>query len=193
MTDQNTLTPPAVLRALQEESEALDFRQTSGLLTGCLLRTLAASKPVGTLLELGTGTGVGTAWLLDGMGKQARLISVDNDPSLMAVARRYLASDPRLTLHTQDAATCIVTLPEAGFDLIFADTWAGKYTHLDETLRSLRVGGLYVVDDMIPQADWPEDHRRKAERLLDELESRPSLKLTKISWSTGLILAAKRE
>jgi predicted O-methyltransferase YrrM len=48
-------------------------------LVGALLRSLAASKPGGRFLELGTGTGVATAWLLDGMDDRATLVSVDND------------------------------------------------------------------------------------------------------------------
>jgi hypothetical protein len=39
--------------------------------TGCLLATLAATRPGGRLLELGTGVGEGTAWLLSGMPANA--------------------------------------------------------------------------------------------------------------------------
>jgi predicted O-methyltransferase YrrM len=49
---------------------------------GALLRTLAAFKPAGRLLELGTGTGVGTAWLLAEINGAARLITVDTDPEV---------------------------------------------------------------------------------------------------------------
>jgi len=44
-----------------------------------MLRTLAASKPGGRFLELGTGTGIATAWLLEGMDERSTLISIDND------------------------------------------------------------------------------------------------------------------
>jgi len=43
------------------ESEELGFTMGSEPRTGALLRTLAASKPGGRFLELGTGTGVGRA------------------------------------------------------------------------------------------------------------------------------------
>jgi predicted O-methyltransferase YrrM len=55
--------------------------------TGALLRFLAASKPGGRMLELGTGTGLATAWLLDGTGRCASLVSVDVDPVVQDVAR----------------------------------------------------------------------------------------------------------
>ena len=192
MKDQTIIGPPALLRELERESEALGFQLASDARVGTLLRSLAASKPAGTLLELGTGTGVGTAWLLDGMGPNARLVTVDNDPSVIAVARRYLVGDPRVTIHTEDAAALLGRLPESGFDLVFADAWAGKYTHLQEALRLLKPGGLYVVDDMLPQEGWPDDHREKAGCLIAELERREDLTLTKLAWSTGVVIAVKR-
>src|SRR5437764_14300438 len=101
MNDQTDLNPPAVVAALLREADALGFRLSCEPLTGSLLRTLAASKPGGTLLELGTGVGVGTAWLLAGLSAGARLLSVDRDERVQEVARRHLGDDPRLTLYTE--------------------------------------------------------------------------------------------
>ena len=53
----DNLFPPA-LAAIQAETVALGFNMASEPQTGALLRALAASKPAGTLLELGTGTGL---------------------------------------------------------------------------------------------------------------------------------------
>lgn len=185
-------SPPAILESLLVESDALDFRLASDTLTGSLLRVLAASKPAGKLLELGTGTGAGTAWLLDGMGPKSRLLSVDNDPLVLAVARQFLASDSRVEFRCEDAAALLVELPKASFDLIFADAWVGKYTHFDEALSLLRPGGCYVVDDMAPQNSWHDDHRARAIGLVAELASRSDFNVTEIAWSTGIVLAIRR-
>jgi hypothetical protein len=67
----------------------------------------------------------------------------------------------------------------------------GKYTHLDDALALLKLGGLYVIDDMLPQPAWPEGHAEKVPALLAALESRKDLRVTKLNWSTGLILATK--
>lgn len=45
MKDQENLKYPNVLKHIQAESEALNFRMASDSLTGSFLRTLAASKP----------------------------------------------------------------------------------------------------------------------------------------------------
>ena len=188
---QQNLNPPAILKQIQEDTESLGFSMASDLLTGSLLRTLAATKPAGNLLELGTGTGVATAWLLDGMDQDSRLATVERDDTVVSVAKRYLGDDPRVTFHTTDAAAWLQGFAGPPFDLIFADTWAGKYTHLEDALRLLKIGGLYVIDDMLPQPNWPEGHAAKVSALIATLEDREDLILTKVNWSTGIIIGAR--
>jgi CheY-like chemotaxis protein len=55
-------------------------------------------------LELGTGTGHGTAWLLTGMDAASTLVTVDPDELVVAVARRHLGSDSRVTFQVADGA-----------------------------------------------------------------------------------------
>jgi predicted O-methyltransferase YrrM len=78
------------------------------------------------------------------------------------------------------------------FGLIFADAWAGKYRLVDETLALLKPAGIYVVDDMLPQPNWPEGHGAKAAALIAMLEQRTDLTVTKLSWASGLVVAVKR-
>jgi predicted O-methyltransferase YrrM len=78
------------------------------------------------------------------------------------------------------------------FDLIFADAWAGKYRLVDETLALLKSSGIYVVDDMLPQPNWPDGHGVKASTLIAMLEQRTDLTVTKLSWASGLVVAVKR-
>ena len=93
---------PVALAAIVERTKAMDFRHGSKQEVGALLRVMAASKPGGLLLELGTGTGVGTCWLLDGMDSEARITTVDIDPIVQTVARSTLGSDPRVTFLNED-------------------------------------------------------------------------------------------
>lgn len=168
------------------------FTMASDVLTCSLLRTLAATKPSGKFLELGTGTGLSTSWILDGMDYDSSLISIDNDPVFLEVAERFLGKDNRLSLITTDGGEWIDGNKQQKFDYIFADTWHGKYLLLDEVLSMLNKGGLYIIDDMLPQPNWPEGHQEKAIKLINYLETRNDLLLTKQDWATGIIIAVKK-
>jgi predicted O-methyltransferase YrrM len=192
MDDLAHLNPPASLPAILSRTEALAFPMPSEPRTGAMLRVLATSKPGGRLLELGTGTGLCTAWLLDGMDRDARLVSVDVDPDVQAVARAFLGGDDRLEIVTMDAAEFLRQQSPATFDLIFADAMLGKYELLDEALAVLRPGGLYVIDDMLPQENWPEHHAPRVPRLIAELARRPGFRIVSLAWSSGLVVVARQ-
>jgi predicted O-methyltransferase YrrM len=191
MDDFVHLKPPAALPAILDRTEALAFTMPSESRTGAMLRVLAAAKPGGRLLELGTGTGLSTAWLLDGMDQDARLISVDVDPAAQAVAREILGCDTRLEIVTADAALFLRHQAPATFDLIFADAMPGKYECLDAALLLLRPGGLYVIDDMLPQENWPEGHAEKVPRLIADLAARAEFRIVSLAWSSGLVIVAR--
>jgi predicted O-methyltransferase YrrM len=191
MDDGTNLKPPAAVNAIERETAAVGFNMAGEPRNGALLRTLAASKPGGALLELGTGTGLSTAWILDGMDANATLITVDTDAKYVDIARRHLGRDRRVTFNVEDAATFLDKLHGRRFDLIFADTWPGKFDHLENALALLRIGGLYVIDDLLPQPNWPAEHAPKVPRLIAELEHDPRLSLCKLSWSSGIIVATR--
>jgi predicted O-methyltransferase YrrM len=93
-----------------------------------------------------------------------------------------------------DGAALLETLSEQRqrFDLIFADSWPGKFTHLDLALSVLAPGGFYVVDDLLPQPNWPAEHAPRVPAFMAALEQHAELRLTRLAWSTGLIVAARR-
>jgi len=199
MDDLAINRPPAALAEIERRTGLFGFPMPSEPRTGALLRALAAAKPGGHLLELGTGTGLATAWLLDGMDPSATLVSVDIDPTAQAIAREVLGSDPRLEIITEDAAAFLTRLTATGtaaargsFDLVFADAMIGKYEMLDQTLSLLRPGGFYIIDDMLPQASWPEGHGPRVPRLLATLADRAELCLVSLAWSSGLVVAVRR-
>jgi predicted O-methyltransferase YrrM len=64
---------PKTYQAIKSQSAAIGFNMQSDIATGTLLQSLAASRPGGRLLELGTGLGLSTCWLLESMDQQASL------------------------------------------------------------------------------------------------------------------------
>lgn len=78
------------------------------------------------------------------------------------------------------------------FDLIFADAWPGKYSEVEEILELINIGGLYIIDDILTQANWPDGHQENVDKLIQYLENRKDFNLTKMNWSTGIIIATKK-
>ncbi len=192
MTNEVTQQFPQAYNAIAERTTIAGFTMASDVLTCSLLRTLAASKPGSMLLELGTGTGLATSWILDGMDSGSSLTSIDNDPAFIQIAKEELKYDKRLQLILADGSKWIEENKLKKYDFIFADTWPGKYLLLDETLAMLNKGGLYIIDDMLPQPNWPEGHSEKVDKLIDDLDAHEDLVLTKQVWATGIIVAVKK-
>jgi predicted O-methyltransferase YrrM len=205
MYESPFFTPPPQLAAIQACSVALDFTMVSERGAGNLLQVLAASKPGGRFLELGTGTGIATAWLLSGMDETSTLISIDTDEHVQSVAREILGGDPRLTLITEDAEAWLnsrvaalkpASQPggdqEGKFDLVFADAMPGKFIARDQALALVAPGGFYVVDDLLPQPNWPEGHAEKIPPLLYTLSSHPGFFSLPLAWASGIAVLVRR-
>ncbi|MCC8425759.1 O-methyltransferase [Mucilaginibacter sp. UR6-11] len=183
---------PLAYNAIKTASERSGFTMASEVLTCSLLKTLAASKPAGKFLELGTGTGLATTWILDGMDSASTLISIDNDETILNIAKENLGVDKRLKLICADGADWIRQNIKQKFSFVFADAWPGKFLLLDEVLGMLEKGGIYIIDDMLPQQNWPDGHANKVTDLLAYLDSRDDLAITKLGWATGVVIITKK-
>jgi predicted O-methyltransferase YrrM len=191
MNDVDIASLPPVFSALSAATEACGFTMASEPRAGALLAALAASKPGGRFLELGTGTGIGTAWLLAGMDAASRIDTVDTDEDVVAVARAHLGSDRRVSFHVEDGAAFISRASPRAYDLVYADAWPGKFTHLDEALGLLRPGGIYLIDDLLPQPNWPDGHAPRVPLLIAALERRREFRTVRLSWASGLMIAVR--
>jgi predicted O-methyltransferase YrrM len=190
MIDSRFHDIPVRYNEIAKASEAIQFDMASDLFTGSLLKTLVASKPAGRFLELGTGSGLATSWILDGMDTDSRLVTVENNELLQGIAKKQLA-DGRVEYVLADGYKWIKEYSGELFDLIFADAMPGKYELFEETISLLKEGGLYIIDDMLPQPNWPDGHADRVATFILMLENRKDIVLTKMNWSTGIIIAAK--
>ncbi|MFF0227690.1 O-methyltransferase [Streptomyces sp. NPDC004629] len=136
---------------------------------GQLLATLAAStsvRPDAVVLELGTGAGVGTAWLTHGLAPGARLITVEADAERATAVGALFAGEPRVSVVHSDWHA--VEPPRGGACLLFADAGLRHEIHppaWDAIVDLLDIGGLLVFDDLTPPGgptllDNEEDKRR---------------------------------
>jgi predicted O-methyltransferase YrrM len=192
MINQETIERhPASYAAIKADTEKHNFSMPSETLTCSLLRTLVASKPSGKFLELGTGTGLSASWILDGMDASSQLTSIDNNADVQAIAQQHL-TDERLKLICADGNEWISDNTSNKYDFIFADAWPGKYQLLNETLGMLEQGGIYIIDDMLPQANWPAGHEDNVNQLVEHLGNRDDIFSTKQNWASGIVICIKR-
>ncbi|WP_114791611.1 class I SAM-dependent methyltransferase [Niabella yanshanensis] len=192
MQDQAFNNIPAQYNSILVATRKLSFDMASDLQTGSLLSTLVASKPGANILELGTGSGLSTSWILQAMDSTAQLTTIDNNALLHEVATQNLA-DPRINFVLTDGYEWLKDYKGAPFDFIFADAMPGKYDLFEETFSFLKKGGIYFIDDMLPQPNWPEGHAERVEGFVEMLGQRSDLTLTKLNWSTGIIIIVKTE
>jgi predicted O-methyltransferase YrrM len=192
MEDLKYLRSPLQIPRITERTTEIQFPMASEPLVGAMLRTLAASKPGGCFLELGTGTGIATAWLLDGMDIRSTLISVDTDEEAQLVAKDFLGADRRLTLVISDALEFLRSQSAESFDLVFADAMPGKYDGLNVALDVVKVGGFYIIDDMLPQPNWPEGHATRVPVLIEQLAANRNFEILPIVWASGVVVAVRK-
>src|SRR6185437_4076135 len=111
---------PEPVRLAAERAERAGFAMSCDPGTGRLLAVLAAAVPAnGRVLELGTGTGVGTAWITGGLrGRDdVEVVTVEIDAATAALAAQY-AWPPQVRLLTGDAMEVIRSAGR--FDLILS-------------------------------------------------------------------------
>jgi predicted O-methyltransferase YrrM len=190
--NDNDIRLPMHYTMIAADSQSLGFGMCSDLQTGSMLRTLVSSKPGGRFLEIGTGTGLSLAFIVDGMDSNSMVTTIDNAEDFQVVARTYFGADERIDFYTGDGNDWIMANKDQQFDLIFADAWPGKYMLLEETLNMLKPGGIFFIDDMNMQPNWPEGHEAKALALAENLQNNPDYNTTVLNWSTGLILVTRR-
>ncbi len=188
------VAPPPALAKIEQHAREQGFAMSCDHQTGALLRTLASSKPGGRFLEIGTGLGAASAWLLDGMDADSHLVSLENDERLDGIARDIFGSDPRATFLSEDAERYLTgaAVSAQSFDLVFADAWPGKYSLLDDALGLVKPSGFYIIDDMLPQETWPDEHLPNAEALLNDLQKRAQFSVLALPSGSGVLVACRR-
>ena len=152
------MLPPLVEKALAL-AERLGFERSCSPETGRLLQALAGQRGRTRVAEIGSGCGVGSAWLLAGLAPGVPFVTVEPDDERADAVARLLAGDESArVLH----GGWQELLPaEAPFDLLFADG-GGQPTKTDERLLGLLApGGTILLDDLTPSRGLDGDPVRE--------------------------------
>lgn len=141
---------PELVRRALSLSGAQGYLRSSRTETGRLLASLAASR-AGTLAELGTGCGVGTAWLASGKHDNVRVVTVEIEPALVEKVRDLFTDEPDVEVIAGDWTTLATYAP---FSLLFVDVRDAKES-VDAVADLIEPGGMVVLDDFTPCTTWP--------------------------------------
>jgi predicted O-methyltransferase YrrM len=134
---------------------------------GRFLAMLAAGCAGGRIGELGTGAGIGAAWIASAMPADCVLITAEIDKRLADTARELLAADPRVQVITGDAFHAVSG--RGPFDLLFADSGVRDQAAFAALVGLLRIGGRIVMDDVTPERALPEDSPLRADDIKRKL------------------------
>jgi predicted O-methyltransferase YrrM len=109
--------------------------------------------------EIGTGTGVGAAWIVSALPPAVPFVTVELDAGRAAAASRLFADDENAKVLHGDWHELMP--PEAPFDLLFYDGGGKQRPELDgeEVIGLLAPGGTLVLDDLTPGRLGPDPVR----------------------------------
>jgi predicted O-methyltransferase YrrM len=149
--------PPLVQRALELERE-LGFERSCIHEVGLLLHVLAAQRGRTRVGELGTGCGVGAAWIVSALPPAVPFLTVELDETRARAAAELFAADENVTVLHGDWHELIQ--PEGPFDLLFLDS-GKQHPKLDgeDVVGLLAPGATIVMDDLTPGRPGPDPVR----------------------------------
>src|SRR5262249_13674005 len=179
---------PAGVVAAKQRAKKMRFTKACLDPVGRLLSTLAAFTPRrGRILEIGTGAGVGTAWVCAGLDqrKDVEVVTVEIDGRLIDLTKTWDWPD-YVELLTADIADLVSSIGK--FDLVFADAAPSKYEYLDSVLSLIRAGGMLLVDDVRTRAGRTLVNA-KIDALRDRLLNDLTLRAVEFDWCSGVIFA----
>jgi predicted O-methyltransferase YrrM len=181
--------PPLVSAALSLSGRR-GFVSATRNETGRLLATLAASR-TGTLGEVGTGCGVGSAWLRHGATDGTKIVTAESDPQLAQVVKELFAEDGRIEVLSADWSALIERGP---FSLLFVDAREAKLSARDVIAEAVEPGGFVVLDDFTPSMVWPPMYEGRVDTLRQEWlqDKRFTTVEVMVAADAAVLLATKR-
>jgi predicted O-methyltransferase YrrM len=169
---------------------------------GAALRVLAAALAARTVVEVGTGTGVGALWLLGGMPEDGVLTSIDIETEHQKAAREAFTeagiAPNRTRLISGPALEVMPRLTDGAYDLVVLDADKKEYAdYLDQALRLLRPGGVLAFDnalwhDRVADPAQRDETTTTIRELGKAVRDDPRLIPAMLPTGDGLLVAVKR-
>ena len=133
--------------------------------SGAFLKYVASLLSAQSVVEIGTGSGVGTLWLLKGMLSSGVITTIDPEVQHMQIAKQVFADADipanRCRLITSDYLEVLRKLADRAYDLVvFRGNPEDILDVIDEAHRILRVGGILAIDHFFGGGKVPDPAQR---------------------------------
>ena len=152
--EKHSTPPKEILLQLERETnlKTLSPQMLSGPLQGQLLSMISRWVSPKAVLEIGTFTGYGTICLASGLRKNGVIHTIEVNPELSAISRKYFGMAGilhQVKHHIGDAAQLIPVIDEQ-FDMVYIDAGKQDYSlHYDLTIDKVSQGGVILVDNVL--------------------------------------------
>jgi predicted O-methyltransferase YrrM len=122
--------------------------------TGAALRVLAAALQPHAVVEIGTGAGIASLYLLGGMPEDGVLTTIDVEVEHQRAAKLAFAEAGIRPTRTRTisgrALDVLPRLTDGGYDLVLIDADKESIAlYLEQAMRLLRHGGLLAIDNAL--------------------------------------------
>ena len=180
---------PQLVQSCKELAERKGFENSCTDEAGRLLSVLAGQVTKGKILEIGTGYGVGSAWILSAIAPTIQFISVDLEKEKIQATAAQIQ-------HQQAEFICgdwKEAIAEGPFQFIFADAAAAKAIEGELLFNTLAEGGMLFMDDFTPEEYFPIEWQGKPDKVREYWLNHSGLRATEIylTPTTAAILATK--
>jgi len=133
--------------------------------SGAYLRYIASLISAQSVVEIGTGSGVGTLWLLKGIMNSGVITTIDPEVQHVQIAKQVFtdADIPanRYRLITSEYLDVMRKLADRAYDLVvFRGNPEDIFDVIDEAHRILRTGGILAIDHFYGGGKVPDPAQR---------------------------------
>ena len=196
----NSDSVPNLLLELEKEThqKVLQPRMLSGSLQGRLLSLFSNIIRPKTILEIGTFTGYSTICLAEGLSKNGKIHTIDNNEELVTIQNKYFKKsgfEKKICFYLGNAVEIIPKL-KGPFELVFIDADKINYEkYFDFVIPKMSKGGLIISDNVmwsgkvLDEFDSIDENTVALKKYNKKLKNDPRVKTTILPFRDGLSLS----
>ena len=196
----NSDSVPNLLLELEKEThqKVLQPRMLSGSLQGRLLSLFSNIIRPKTILEIGTYTGYSTICLAEGLSKNGKIHTIDNNEELVTIQNKYFKKsgfEKKICFYLGNAVEIIPKL-KGPFELVFIDADKINYEkYFDFVIPKMSKGGLIISDNVmwsgkvLDEFDSIDENTVVLKKYNKKLKNDPRVKTTILPFRDGLSLS----